>query len=93
MQPLLLLIAACLTGCGTNLTVISPPIDQRLLAKCGDKIADPLTSADQYDTARALSQATKYATTCAARQEALVDAVQARDQLLRSVEAQINKGK
>lgn len=64
---------------------------QELLVKCGDTIAAPLTTGDQYDTARALSEATEYAKKCRARQETLVDAVQARDQLMQSVKSQLEK--
>lgn len=93
MRLLLLLTAACLTGCGTNLTLVSPPVDPRLLVRCSEQIAEPLTTADQYDLARALTQATKYGATCAARQGELVDAIEARNQLLRSVQAQLNRNK
>jgi hypothetical protein len=93
MRLLPLMTVACLTGCATHLTLISPPVAPRLLAKCGDQIAQPLTSADQYDLARALAQATRYGATCAARQAELVDAIEARNQLLQSVEAQLNRKK
>lgn len=59
--------------------------------KCGPLIADPLITADQYDLSRALTQATEYAKICRARQDGLVDAVEARDQLMESVKQQLNK--
>lgn len=64
---------------------------QELLVKCGDTIAAPLTTGDQYDASRALSEATEYAKKCRARQSALIDAVTARDQLMQSVKAQLEK--
>ena len=93
MKRLLPLIAACLTACGTQLTVISPPMKSGLLEKCPpvNKIADPLTTGDQYDVARALNQATEYAKTCRIRQETLVDAIQAREQLMQSIKQQLEK--
>lgn len=42
---------------------------------------DPLTTADQYDLARALGQAKEYGKTCAARHDRLLDAVEAREAL------------
>jgi hypothetical protein len=91
MRLLPLLTAACLTGCGTNLTLISPPVDQRLLVRCGEQIAQPLATADQYDLARALAQATKYGTVCAARQAELIDAIESRNKLLDSVATQLER--
>jgi len=54
-------------------------------------IADPLTTADQLDTARALVQATRYGKECAARQQALIDAVKVRQELAKSVKQQLEK--
>lgn len=64
---------------------------KELLAKCGDIIAAPLTTGDQYDVSRALSEANEYAKKCRARQSALVDAVEAREQLMLSVKQQLEK--
>ncbi|MES2319997.1 MAG: hypothetical protein V4631_21155 [Pseudomonadota bacterium] len=50
-----------------------------------------MTTADQFDTARALVQAAEYGKKCAARQAALVDAVKSRDQLMQSVKKQLEK--
>lgn len=91
MRLLPLLIVACLTGCATRLTLISPPVRADLLESCGDVIAEPLTTGDQYDTSRALVEATSYAKKCRARQDALVDAVKSRDQLMKSVQDQLKK--
>jgi hypothetical protein len=54
-------------------------------------IAEPLTSGDQFDTSRALVQATAHARSCAARQSALVDAVTTRETILQSVKQQMEK--
>ena len=89
MRPLLLLLAVCLTGCATRLTLISPPVRPELLERCPAQIAEPLTTGDQFDLARALVQATRYGKTCAARMEALTDSVQSRDQLMQSVKEQL----
>jgi len=51
-------------------------------------IADPLTTADQFDTARALAQAAGTYRVCAARQAALVDAIEVRESIMRSVREQ-----
>jgi len=68
-------------------------VPAELLARCPDVIADPLTAADQYDLARALTQATSYAKTCKARQDALANAVEIRQQILDSVRKQLGAGK
>ena len=78
MRILLLMAAACLTACAQNLTVNSAPVDDRLLVACGEAIADPLTTGDQYDTARALGQAIKYGRDCSDRHDQLISAVRAR---------------
>lgn len=91
MRLLPILFALCLSGCATSLTLISPPIRAELLVTCGDKIADPLTTGDQYDTSRALVQATRYARECATRQRILVDAVQIREQMMQSIKQQLEK--
>ena len=59
--------------------------------KCEDPIADPLTTADQYDLARALTQAIKFGSDCRARHGALIDAIDVRDQIMTSVKAQLDK--
>lgn len=83
------LIAVCLTACATPLTLISPPVPDSLLVRCPDAVSDPLTTADQFDTARALAQATGSYRRCQARQAALVDAIEAREAILSSIRSQI----
>lgn len=85
----LLLIAACLSACGTRLTLISPAIPEPLRQRCPAKVADPLTTADEHDNARALVQATQSARLCGARMDALVDAVEVREQILQQLRQQI----
>ena len=89
MRILLLLIAAFLTGCGPRLTLISPPLPDDLLVRCDAVIADPLTTGDQYDLARALAQAIGYGKTCKARDDALVNAMKVRETMLESVKQQL----
>lgn len=48
------------------------------MAPCPDQIADPLTTADQYDLARALNQAVGTYRTCQAQNNALSNAVRTR---------------
>lgn len=79
------MLAACLMGCAPNLTVNSAPINPDLLTGCGDKIADPLTAGDQYDTARALGQAIEYGKSCKARQASLAEAIRGREQLQKQI--------
>ena len=89
---LLLLSVACLTGCATKSIVVSaPPVPKTMLERCPDVIAEPLTVADQYDTARALAQATGAYRTCAARQAALAEAVELRESVTRSVKQQLER--
>jgi len=88
---ILVLIALCLQGCATKLTLISPDVPDSYLVKCGDVIAEPLTTADQLDTARALVQATRYGKECAARQQALIDAVKVRQDIAKSVKQQLER--
>lgn len=57
--------------------------------RCPDTIAQPLTTGDQYDTSRALVEAVKYGKECKARQDALVNAVEVREQLMQSVKQQL----
>lgn len=80
-----------MTGCATKLTLISPPVPAELTVKCVGPIAEPLTTADQYDLGRALVQAVRFGQSCAVRQAALVDAVQGRDEILRSIKQQLEK--
>jgi hypothetical protein len=75
----------------TKLTLISPDVPSELMVKCGDVIAEPLTTADQLDLARALVQASKYGKDCAARQQALIDAVKTREEVMKSVKTQLEK--
>ena len=89
MRILPLLLAACLTGCASQLTLISPPLPAELRVRCPDTIAQPLTTGDQYDTARALVEAVRYGKECKARQDALVNAVEVRQEILDSVKLQI----
>lgn len=85
------LIVVCLSGCVTKLTLNSPEIKSELKQPCGDKIAEPLTTADQFDLARALVQSTTYARDCAARHRALIDAIEVREQVMKSVKTQMDK--
>lgn len=76
-----------MTGCATKLTVISPPIDEELRARCTITV-EPLTSGDQYDTARALVQAVKSYRDCKAKHDALLNAIDVRDRVIQSVQQQ-----
>jgi len=46
---------------------------------------------DQYELSRALVQATQYGKSCSARLDALVDALDVRDQIMATVKAQLEK--
>lgn len=85
---LLLSIAICLSGCATRLTLISPPVSSDLLTRCEGTVA-PLTSGDQYDIARALTETNQIYKDCKAKQNALVDAVLTREQVINSVRTQL----
>lgn len=61
--------------------------------KCSGNVANPLILGDQYDLARALNESVSFGLTCKARQEALVNAVVVRDQILKSVKAQLEGAK
>lgn len=63
------------------------PADLRV--KCPDTIAQPLTTGDQFDTSRALVEAVKYGKECKARQDALVNAVEVREQIMQSIQQQL----
>lgn len=65
----------------------------KYLAPCSRKVADPLTTGDQYDLARALAQAAQSVKVCADKNDALIDAVDVRDQVTQSLINQINKSK
>jgi hypothetical protein len=92
MRTLLLLTAISLTGCATPLVVTSPAIPERFKVKCSEAIADPLTTGDQYDLSRALTQSVKSYRTCAAHNDALIDAVETREQVMQSITDQLKKG-
>lgn len=64
-----------------------------LRVRCPDTIAQPLTTGDQYDTARALAQSVRSYRECKARNDALVDAVEVREQVIQSVKQQIESSK
>lgn len=51
------------------------------MAPCTNQIADPLTTADQYDLARALNQAVGSYRTCQANNDALINAVRTRQSI------------
>ena len=74
-----------LTGSATNSIVNCPPVKSELLVACGDVIAQPLTTGDQYDLARELSEATKYGRDCRARMQELIDAVKTREKVTESI--------
>ena len=46
---------------------------------------------DQFDLSRALVQATQYGKACSARLDALVDAIDVRDQIMATVKTQLEK--
>lgn len=80
---LLLLTAASLTACATRSTLTSPPpVPTELLERCGGVVAEPLTTGDAYDLARALSQAIGYGRDCRKRMNELASAVEARQQIM-----------
>ena len=90
---LILLCAVFLTGCGHQLTLISPPVDVELLVKCDPVIAQPLTTGDSLDLSRALTEAAFYGQNCKSRHDALVNAVVVRQQILESVKSQLEGAK
>lgn len=49
------------------------------MTPCSQTIADPLTTADQYDLARALNQAAGNYRACQAQNDALINAVRTRE--------------
>ena len=90
MRPLLTLIALFLSGCATRSIVISPPpVDPELLRACQTSAPAPLTTADQYDLARALVEAVRGGEECRLRHRALSDAVRVREQVAESVRQQV----
>lgn len=72
----------CLTGCANPSTLHFPPISYELMQPCGEVIAQPLTTGDQYDLARALSEVTNYAKSCRIRMGNLIEAVQGREKII-----------
>ncbi len=91
MRTLLLLIVVCLTGCATPLIVTSPAVPEKYKTPCDEQVADPLTTGDQYDLSRALTQSVKSYRTCAARHDALIDAVDTRETVMQSITDQLKK--
>lgn len=89
VKTLLLLTIACLSGCATNLTLNSTPVAPELLTPCGDTIAQPLVEADIYDISRALTEAVDYAKECRAKQQNLITAVKAREQINNDIKTTI----
>ncbi len=86
------LIALFLTGCATQLTLISPPIPNELVSRCTITV-DPLTSGDQYDVARALAQSQKGYRECKAKHDALINAIETREQVIQSIKNQMSSKK
>jgi hypothetical protein len=66
-------------------------VDPELKTACEGNIAEPLTTADQNDLARALNEATAYGEQCAERMQKLIDAVTVREAIARSIKQQIEK--
>jgi hypothetical protein len=62
-----------------------PPLPSELRVGCGGVIAQPLTTGDQYDLARALGEAIRYGKNCRDRMNELLEAIQVREQVMRSV--------
>lgn len=69
----------------------SPDVPDKFKVKCPDKVADPLTTGDQYDLSRALTQSVQSYRTCQANHEALIDAVETREQVMQSITDQLKK--
>lgn len=93
MRTLLLLLVLCLTGCATPLVVTSPAIPDKFKVHCSEQIADPLTTGDEYDLSRALTQSVKSYRSCSAHNDALIDAVETREQVMQSISDQLKGGK
>lgn len=91
MRILLILLAVCLSGCATSLTTASPEVNTELMQPCTGNIAEPLTTADQNDLARALNQAITFGEQCAERIQKLIDAVQLREQMAKAIKEKIEK--
>lgn len=51
------------------------------MTPCNQTIADPLTTADQFDLARALNQAAGNYRACQAQNDALIEAVRTRESI------------
>jgi hypothetical protein len=73
--------------------VISPAVPDKFKTPCDEQVADPITTGDQFDLSRALAQSVKTYRTCEARHQSLIDAVDARDQVMTSISQQISRGK
>lgn len=73
-----LILVGFLAGCATPSIRSLPPVPPELLVRCVGPKADPLTTADQFDLARALTQSVAWARDCARKHDALVDAVEVR---------------
>lgn len=69
----------------------SPAIPDKFKTPCDEQVADPLTTGDEYDLSRALTQSVKSYRTCAARNDALIDAVNVREQVSQSIADQLKK--
>jgi hypothetical protein len=73
--------------------VISPAVPDKYKTHCSEQVADPLTTGDQYDLSRALTQSVKSYRTCASQNDALIDAVNVREQVTQAIVKQINGAK
>jgi hypothetical protein len=71
--------------------VTSPAIPEKFKQPCSDSVADPLTTGDQYDLSRALTQSVKSYRTCSAQHQALIDAVDTREQVMQSITDQLKR--
>lgn len=69
----------------------SPAIPDKFKTRCPAKVADPLTTSDQYDLSRALTQSVQSYRTCQANHDALIDAVETREQVMQSITDQLKK--
>ncbi len=85
MKSLLLLSAVFLSACSTTSIVSSPTLPNELKVSCGDVIAQPLTTGDQYDLARALVEAIQYGKDCRSRMNELLEAIAVREQVTGSL--------
>ena len=89
MRTLLLLSAACLTGCATPSIVVSTPrVPHEYLETCPSKAAKQLETADQHDLARALVETVEWGRGCKARLDALIESVKVREGVAKQLEQQ-----